>query len=61
MKSSKAMILGIAKIASITARIIALLDVISALQYMINFINHFVHVLLTLPVKLAERHNSLWQ
>ena len=48
MKSSKAVILAvmdaIAKIAFITARIIALLDFISAVQYMIHFIYHFVHL-----------------
>ena len=42
MKSSKAVILAvmdaIAKIAFITPRIIALLDFISAVQYMIHFI-----------------------
>ena len=35
---------AIAKIASITARIIALLDFISAVQDMIHFIYHFVHL-----------------
>ena len=48
MKSSKAVILtvmdAIAKIEFITARIIALLDFISAVQYMIPFIYHFVHL-----------------
>ena len=40
MKSSEAMIrLAIAKIAFITARIIASLDFISAVQYMISFIS----------------------
>ena len=34
---------AIAKIASITAKIIALLDSISAVQYMIHFIYYFVH------------------
>ena len=32
-----------AKIAAITARIIVLLDFISAVQYMIHFTYHFVH------------------
>ena len=35
---------AIAKIAFITARIIVLLDFISAAQYMIHFIYHFVHL-----------------
>ena len=34
---------AIAKIATITARIIALLDFVSAVQYMIHFIYNFVH------------------
>ena len=48
MKSSKAVILAgmeaIAKIAFITARIIALLDFISAVQYMIHFVYNSVHL-----------------
>ena len=48
MKLSKAVILAvmdaIAKIEFITTRIIALLDFISAVQYMIHFIYHFVHL-----------------
>ena len=59
MKSSKAVILAvmdaIAKIAFITARIIALLDFISAVQYMIHFIYHFVHLQL-FKVALNAHH-----
>ena len=48
MKSSKAVILAvmdaIAKIEFTTTTIIALLDFISAVQYMIHFIYHFVHL-----------------
>ena len=59
MKSSKTVILAfmdaIAKIAFITARIIALLDFISAVQYMIHFIYHFVHLQL-FKVALNAHH-----
>ena len=43
--SSNAMILAVMelKIVSITARIIALLDFISVVPYMVHFIYHFVH------------------
>ena len=59
MKSSKAMTLAvmhaIAKIAFITARIIVLLDLISAVQYVIHFIYHFVHLQL-FKVALNAHH-----
>ena len=35
---------AIAEIASITERIIALLDFISTVKYMITFIYHFIHL-----------------
>ena len=44
---------AIAKIASITARIIALLDFISTVQYMMNCIYHFVHIILCLTTSFT--------
>ena len=44
---------AIAKIASITARIIALLHFISAVQYMMNCIYHFVHIILCLTTSFT--------
>ena len=59
MKSSKDVILAvmdaIAKIEFTTARIIALLDFISTLQYMIHLIYHSVHLQL-FKVALNAHH-----
>ena len=59
MKSSKAVILAvidaIAKIESTTARIIALLDFISTVQYMIHLIYHSV-LLQLFKVALNAHH-----